>query len=73
MTSQIALFVSSNALFISGSSAYKLLHGHHGNVGDETGAAQTRIIGGDEANTGEYPPTRYLYLFLRKNTSAVAA
>ena len=50
-TSQIALFAS-NALF-SGASAYKLLRGHHGV--SETGAAQTRIIGGDDANTGEYP------------------
>ncbi len=54
-TSQIALFASSNAFFISGASAYKLLRGQHGDVDGETVAAQTRIIGGDEASTGEYP------------------
>ena len=44
----VAFFVSS---VFSGASAYKLLRGHHDSERD----AQTRIIGGNEANTGEYP------------------
>jgi len=44
----LRFFVSS---VFSGASAYKLLRGHHDSERD----AQTRIIGGNEANTGEYP------------------
>ena len=44
----VAFFVSS---VFSGASAYKLLRGHHGSDRD----SQTRIVGGNEANTGEYP------------------
>jgi secreted trypsin-like serine protease len=47
-TYQIVALFASNV--ISGA-AFKLLRGHHGREGD----AQTRIIGGNEANTSEYP------------------
>jgi secreted trypsin-like serine protease len=47
-TCQIALIASS---VFSEASAYKLLRGHHS--GED--GAQTRIIGGDEVDTGKYP------------------